>query len=89
MDLEDKVIGFQFEQERSVSNHEEFFQDSSDEGDDAMEWDLFDRKESDPSVWCKCRNAPQWKQKGNACAVEKWRRFLILILRVYLSWVKQ
>ena len=37
MDLEDKVIGFQFEQERSVSNHEEFFKDSSDEGDDAME----------------------------------------------------
>ena len=33
--------------------------------------------------------APQWKQKGNACAVKKWRGFAILIFRVYLSWVKQ
>ena len=29
--------------------------------------------------------APQWKQKGNACAVKKWRGFAILIFRVYLS----
>ena len=32
MDLENKVIGFQFEPERSISNHKGFFQDSSDEG---------------------------------------------------------
>ena len=32
MDLENKVIGFQFESERSISNHKGFFQDSSDEG---------------------------------------------------------
>ena len=37
MDLESKVIGFQFEPERSISNHKRFFQDSSDEGD-AMLW---------------------------------------------------
>ena len=33
--------------------------------------------------------APQWKQKRNAFAVNKWKRFAILIFRVYLSWVKQ
>ena len=32
MDLENKVTGFQFEPERSISNHKEFYQDSSDEG---------------------------------------------------------
>ena len=31
-DLGNKVIGFQFEAERSISNHKGFFQDSSDEG---------------------------------------------------------
>ena len=55
MDLKNKVIGFQFELERSISNHEGFYQDSSDEGD-AMERDMFDRKDCDPSVWCKCRS---------------------------------
>ena len=55
MDLENKVIGFQFEPERSISNHEGFYQDSCDEGD-AMERDMFYRKDCDPSVWCKCRN---------------------------------
>ena len=60
MDLENKVIGFQFEPERSISNHEGFYQDSSDEGD-AMERDIFDRKGCDPSVWCKCRNCSTMK----------------------------
>ena len=32
MDLESKVMGFQFEPERSTSSHEELHQDSSDEG---------------------------------------------------------
>ena len=31
MDLENKVIGFQFEPERSISNHKGFLQGSSDE----------------------------------------------------------
>ena len=55
MDLENKVIGFQFEPERSIFNHERFYQDSSDEGD-AIERDMFDRKDRGPSVWWKCRN---------------------------------
>ena len=49
MDLENKVIGFQFEPERNTSNHKGFFQDSSDEGD-AMERDMFDRKDCDSRV---------------------------------------
>ena len=49
MDLENKVIGFQFEPERNTSSYKGFFQDSSDEGD-AMEQDMFDRKDCDPSV---------------------------------------
>ena len=55
MDLENKVIGFQFEPERSISNHKGFFQGSSDESD-AMEPDMFDRKDCNPCIWCKCRN---------------------------------
>ena len=39
MDLESKVIGFQFKPERSIFNHEGFYQDSSDEGD-AIERDM-------------------------------------------------
>ena len=57
MDLEWKVMGFQFEPERSILDwiHEEFYQDSSDE-DNIMEQDTFVRKDCDPSVWWKCRN---------------------------------
>ena len=55
MDLENQVIGFQFEPERSISNHEELSQYSCDEVD-AMERDMFVRKDCDPSVWSKCRN---------------------------------
>ena len=32
MDLASKVLGFQFVQERGISNHERFYQDSNDEG---------------------------------------------------------
>ena len=60
MDLKNKVIGFQFEPERSVFNHEGFYQDSIDEGD-AMERDMFDRNDCDPSIWCKCRNCSTMK----------------------------
>ena len=60
MDLENKVIGFQIVPERSISNHEGFYQDSSDEGV-AMEQDMVDRKDCDPSVWCKCRNCSTMK----------------------------
>ena len=49
MDLENKVTGFQFELERSISNHKGFFQVSSDESD-AMEPDMFDRKDCNPCI---------------------------------------
>ena len=55
MNLENKVIGFQFQPERSISNHNGFFQDSSEEID-AIKRDIFVRKDCDPSAWCKCRN---------------------------------
>ena len=60
MDLENKVMVFQFGPERSIFNHEVFYQDSSDE-DDAIERDMLDRKDCDPSVWCKCRNCSTMK----------------------------
>ena len=44
MDLESKVMGFQFEPERSISSHEGFYQDSSDEGN-ITEQDTFVWKE--------------------------------------------
>ena len=40
---------------KSISNFKGFYQDSSDEGG-VMERDMFDRKDCDASVWCKCRN---------------------------------
>ena len=49
MDLESKVMGFQFEPEMSISSHEGFYQDSSDEGN-TIERDTFVRKDCDPSV---------------------------------------
>ena len=70
MDLENKVIGFQFESERIISNHKRFFQDSSDEGD-AIEGDMLDRKDCDPSVWCKRRNCSTMKtEKECLCCQE-------------------
>ena len=70
MDLENKVIGFQFEPERSIFNHEGFYQDSSDEGD-AIERDMLDRKDCGPSVWCKCRNCSTMKtEKECQCCQE-------------------
>ena len=52
MDLEWKVMGFQFEPERNILDwiHEGFYQDSSDENN-IMEQDMFVRKDCDPSVW--------------------------------------
>ena len=50
MDLESKVMGFQFEPERRISSHEGSHQDSSDEGN-TTERDAFVRKDCDPSVW--------------------------------------
>ena len=50
MDLESKVMGFQFERERSISSHEGFYQNSSDEGN-PTERDMFVRKDCDRSVW--------------------------------------
>ena len=71
MDVENKVIGFQFELERSISNHEGFYQDSSDEGN-ALERDMFDEKNCDPpSVLCKCRNCSTMKtEKECLCCQE-------------------
>ena len=74
MDLENKVIGFQFEPERSISNHKGFFQDSSDEGD-AMERDMFDRKDCDPSVWCKCRNCSTMKTEKECLSCQEVLHF--------------
>ena len=70
MDLRNKVTGFQFEPERSIFNHEGLYQDTSDEGD-AIEKAIFDRKDCDPSVWCKCRNSSTMKtEKGCLCCQE-------------------
>ena len=62
MDLEHKVIVFQFEPERSISNHKGLYQDSSYEGD-AMERDMFVKKDCNPSVKCKCRNSSTMKKE--------------------------
>ena len=71
MNLEKNVIDFQFEPERNTSNHKVFFQNSSDEGD-AMEGDMFDGKDCDPSVWCKCRNCSTKKtEKECPCCQER------------------
>ena len=64
-DLENKAIGFQFEPQRSISNHKGFFQDNSDEGH-SMVRDMFDRKDCDFRVWCKCRNCSTMKT-GKEC----------------------
>ena len=70
MDLENKVIGFQFAPERIIFNHEGFYQDSSDDGD-VIERDMLDRKDCDPSVWCKCRNCSTMKtEKECLCCQE-------------------
>ena len=62
MDLKNKAIGFQFELERTLSNPEGFYQDSSHEGD-TMEPDMFVKKDYDPGVWCKHRNCSPLKTK--------------------------
>ena len=57
IDLESQVMGFQFELERSISSHEGFYQDSSDECNTTKQ-DMFLRKD------CDCESveiAPQWK----------------------------
>ena len=70
MDLGNKAIGFQFEPERNIFNHEGFYQDSSDEGD-AIKRDMLGRKDCDPSVWCKCRDCSTMKtEKECLCCQE-------------------
>ena len=49
MDLDSKAMGFQLEPERSISNDEGFYQDSSDEVN-TTERDMFVRKDCDPTV---------------------------------------
>ena len=84
MDLENKVIGFQFEPERSISYHEGSYQDSSDEGD-AMERNMFVRKDCEPSVWCKCRNCATMKTEMECLCCQEVEPVHILIFRVYSS----
>ena len=60
MDIESKVISFWFQPERSISNREGFYQDSSDEGN-TTEQDMFVRKDCDPSAWWMCRNCSTMK----------------------------
>ena len=48
MDPECKVMGFQYEPERSISSPEGFYQNSSDEGN-TTERDTFVRKDCNPS----------------------------------------
>ena len=43
-------MGFQFELGRSISSHEGFYQDISDEAN-TTERDMFVRKDCIPSVW--------------------------------------
>ena len=70
MDLESKVMGFQFEPERSISSYEGLHQDSSDEGN-TTEWDAFVRKDCDPSVWWMWRNCFTIKaEKESLCYQE-------------------
>ena len=55
MDIERNVMFFRFEPERSISSYEEFYQGSSDEVN-TTDRDMFARKDSDPSIWWKCKN---------------------------------
>ena len=80
MDLENKVIGFQFQPQRSISNHKGFFQNSSDEGD-AMELDMFFRKGCDPSVWCKCKNFSTMRTERECLCCQKVEAVRDLILQ--------
>ena len=64
---------------KSMSNFKGFYQDSSDEGG-VMERDMFDRKDCDASVWCKCRNCSTMKtEKEFLCCqeVEAVRDFIL------------
>ena len=49
IDLESKVMGFQFQPERSTSSHEGFYQDSTDEGN-TTERDTFFKKDCNTNV---------------------------------------
>ena len=53
--LESKVLGFQYELARSVSNHEKFYQEGTDKGD-AMKQPVSSRKDSKIRAWCKYRH---------------------------------
>ena len=52
-------MGFQFKPERSISNHEGFYQDTGDEG--TTKRDIFVRRDCDPSLWWKCWNCSTMK----------------------------
>ena len=73
-DLENKIKGFQFEAECSVSNHEGFNQDR----------DMFIWKDCDLSVWCKCRNCSTMKTEKE-CVCFQDMEPVQGIFRVYFS----
>ena len=87
MDPECKVMGFQFEPERTISSHEGFYQDSSDEGNTMR--DTFVRKDCDPSVWWKCRNCSTMKTEKECLCYQEVEAVCDLFFWVYLFWVKQ
>ena len=69
MDLDSKAVGFQLEPEKSISNDDWFYQDSSDDGN-TTERDMFVRNNCDPSVCWKCRNWSTMKT-GKECLCYK------------------
>ena len=60
MHSESKVMDTQIEREKSISDHEGFCQDSSNEGN-TTEQDMFVRIDLNARVWCKCRNCSTMK----------------------------
>ena len=84
VDLENKVIGFQFEPERSIS----IMKDSTKIAVmKVMLWNetCLTGKIANLVFGASVEIAPQLKEKRKVCAVKKGRRFSILIFRVYLS----
>ena len=80
MNLENKVTGFQFEPEWNISNHEGFYQGSSDEGD-AIERDMF----FDTDIWYKCRNCSTMKtEKECLCCQELETVCNLNLLRIFV-----
>ena len=63
-------MGFQFELGRSISSHEGFYQDISDEAN-TTERDMFVRKDCIPNVWWKCQNCSTMKTEKECLCYEE------------------